>query len=179
MNVIELLESDHREVDELFRRVNLSEKEDSIEELTRQIVHDLSVHAAVEEQFVYPLIRAKVEGGDAMADEAIEEHQQAKRLLSDLEKNDAGSAEHSTAMQELIETIRHHVGEEEGELFTKLRAEVDGGTLDKMGALVEQAKKVVPTHPHPLVPGTATAQLLAGPWAAMADKVRDVLGGGR
>ena len=178
MNVIEQLENDHREVDELFRRVNLSDKDETIEELSRQIVRELSVHAAVEEQFVYPLIRAKVEGGSDMADEAIEEHQQAKRLLADLEKLDAGSAEHSTAMQELIGTIRHHVEEEEGEVFPKLRSEVDDGTLDKMGALVEQAKKVVPTHPHPLVPGTATAQLLAGPWASMVDKVRDVLGGG-
>lgn len=177
MNVIELLQRDHSEVDELFRRVNLSDKPESIDELTKQIVHDLSVHAAVEEQFVYPLIRAKVDGGSALADEAIEEHQQAKRLLADLEKLDAGSAEHSATMQELIESIRHHVEEEEGDLFPKLRAEVSEGTLDKMGALVEQAKKVVPTHPHPLVPGTATAQLLAGPWAAMADKVRDVLGG--
>ncbi len=177
MNVIELLQRDHSEVDELFRRVNLSDKPESIDELTKQIVHDLSVHAAVEEQFVYPLIRAKVDGGSALADEAIEEHQQAKRLLADLEKLDAGSAEHSATMQELIGSIRHHVEEEEGDLFPKLRAEVSEGTLDKMGALVEQAKKVVPTHPHPLVPGTATAQLLAGPWAAMADKVRDVLGG--
>lgn len=177
MNVIELLENDHREVNELFRRVKLSEKDESIEDLTNQIVHDLSVHAAVEEQFVYPLIRAKIEGGDAMADGAIDEHQQAKRLLADLEKLDAGSTEHSAAMEALITVIRHHVGEEEGEVFPKLRNEVDDSTLDKLGTLVEQAKKVVPTHPHPLVPGTATAQLVAGPWAAMADKVRDVLGG--
>jgi hemerythrin superfamily protein len=163
-------------VNELFRRVNLSEKEDSIEELTKQIVHDLSVHAAVEEQFVYPLIRAKVEGGSEMADEAIEEHQDAKRLLADLEKHDAGSDEHSAAMQQLIAAIRHHVEEEEGEVFPQLRESVDGSTLDKMGTLVEQAKKVVPTHPHPLVPGTATAQLVAGPWAATVDKVRDLLG---
>ena len=48
MNVIQLLENDHREVDELFRRVNLSEKDDSIGELTKQVVDDLSVHAAVD-----------------------------------------------------------------------------------------------------------------------------------
>jgi hemerythrin superfamily protein len=178
MNVITLLENDHAEVDELFRRVNLSERDDSIEELTRQIVHDLSVHAAVEEQFVYPLLRTKVAGGSEMADEAIEEHQEAKRLLADLEKNDAGSAEHSALMQKLIEAIRHHVEEEEGDVFPKLRSSVDEDTLDKLGTLVEQAKKVVPTHPHPLVPGTATAQLAAGPWAATVDKVRDLLGGG-
>lgn len=177
MNVIDLLENDHREVDDLFRRVNLSEKADTIDELTKQTVHDLSVHAAVEEQFIYPLIRVKVEGGSAKADEAIDEHQQAKRLLADLEKLDAGSAEHSTAMQELIATIRHHVEEEEGDVFPELRASVDDSTLDKLGTLVEQARKVVPTHPHPLVPGTATAQLVAGPWAATVDKVRDLLGG--
>lgn len=177
MNVIDLLENDHREVDELFRRINLSEKPEAIEELTRQIVHDLSVHAAVEEQFVYPLIRAEVDGGGALADEAIEEHQEAKRLLADLEKRDAGSAEHGSAMQELIETIRHHVEEEEGDVFPKLRSEVDADMLDKLGTVVEEAKKVVPTHPHPLVPGTATAQLVAGPWAAMVDKTRDLLGG--
>ena len=177
MNVIQLLEKDHAEVDELFRRVNLSEKPESIDELTKQIVHDLSVHAAVEEQFVYPLIRAKVEGGNEMADEAIDEHQEAKQLLADLEKLDAGSAEHSATMEKLMDAIRHHVEEEENDVLPKLRDSVDGSTLDKMGTLVEQAKKVVPTHPHPLVPGTATAQLVAGPWAATVDKVRDLLGG--
>jgi hemerythrin superfamily protein len=178
MNVIDLLEKDHAEVDELFRRVNLSEKPESIEELTRQIVHDLSVHAAVEEQFVYPLIRAKVDGGSAAADEAIEEHQEAKRLLADLEKLEAGSAEHSETMQKLMEAIRHHVEEEESDVFPDLRSSVDDSTLERLGTVVEEAKKVVPTHPHPLVPGTATAQLVAGPWAAMVDKTRDLLGGG-
>jgi hemerythrin superfamily protein len=178
MNVIDLLEKDHAEVDELFRRVNLSEKPETLEELTRQIVHDLSVHAAVEEQFVYPLIRAKLDGGSEAADEAIEEHQEAKRLLADLEKLEAGSAEHSETMQKLIEAIRHHVEEEENGVFPDLRSSVDDSTLDRLGTVVEEAKKVVPTHPHPLVPGTATAQLVAGPWAAMVDKTRDLLGGG-
>jgi len=177
MNVIDLLSSDHAEVDELFRRFNLSEKPETIEEITRQIVHDLSVHAAVEEQFVYPLMRAKLEDGSARVDEAIQEHQEAKRLLADLEKQEAGTAEHTATMEELIGAIRHHVEEEEGELFVELRANVDDSTLDKLGAVVEQAKKVVPTHPHPLVPGTATAQLVAGPWAAIVDKVRDLVGG--
>lgn len=177
MDVITLLENDHKEVDELFRRVNLSDKPESIDELTKQIVHDLSVHAAVEEQFVYPLVRAKVDGGGAKADEAIEEHQEAKRLLADLEEHEAGSAAHGEAMQDLIETIRHHVEEEEADVFPELRSEVSADLLEKMGTLVDQAKKVVPTHPHPLVPGTATAQLVAGPWAATVDKARDLLGG--
>jgi hemerythrin superfamily protein len=175
MNVIDLLTKDHAEVDELFRRVNLSEKPETLDELTKQIVHDLSVHAAVEEQFVYPLIRAKLDDGSELADEAIEEHQEAKRLLADLEKQEAGSAEHAETMQQLIAAIRHHVEEEEGEVFPKLRDAAGEATLERLGTVVEEAKKLVPTHPHPLVPGTATAQLVAGPWAAVVDKVRDLV----
>jgi len=175
MNVIDLLSQDHAEVDELFRRVNLSDKPETIDELTKQIVRELSVHAAVEEQFVYPTLRAKVDDGSDLADEAIDEHQEVKRLLADLEKLEAGTAEHEKTLDEVIRNVRHHVEEEEGELFTKLRAALDESTLEKLGGIVEEAKKVVPTHPHPLVPGTATAQLAAGPWAAIVDRVRDLV----
>ena len=51
-----------------------------------------------------------------------------------------------------------------------------GSTLATLASIVDKAKSVVPTHPHPLVPGTATAQLVAGPWAAMVDKARDLVG---
>ena len=66
MEITELLVKDHREVDELFRRYHLAEKADTIEELADQIVHDLSVHAAIEEQFVYPLLRAELREGDEL-----------------------------------------------------------------------------------------------------------------
>jgi hypothetical protein len=63
-------------------------------------------------------------------------------------------------------------------MFPELRAETDESTREKVGTVAEKAKGLVPTHPHPLVPGTATAQLVAGPWAAVVDKVRDLLGDG-
>lgn len=177
MEIIELLTNDHREVDELFRRYHLSERAESIEELTKQIVHELSVHAAVEELFVYPLIRATVDGGGELADHAIEEHQEAKRHLADLEKLEAGSTEHGKAMEELIESVRHHVEEEENEVFARLAEAASETVRTNVGAVVQKSKGLVPTHPHPLVPGNATAQLMAGPWAAAVDKVRDLFGG--
>ena len=178
MDIIELLTNDHAEVDDLFKRFEKSD--DAVEqgELGKKIVHELSVHAAVEEQFVYPLVRMKLSKGGLQADHAIEEHQQAKQLLSDIEKQEAGTAEYTATMTELIETIRHHVEEEEGKMFPELRAETDADTLDNVGSVVDKAKGMVPTHPHPLVPGTATAQLVAGPWATVVDKVRDLLGDG-
>ena len=129
----------------------------------------------MEEQFVYPLVRAKVDGGDDLVDHGIEEHQEVKRLLAEIEKLDAGSAEFTSKMDKVMSSVREHVQEEEGDVLPKLRESTSAETLEKLGSVVESAKKVVPTHPHPLVPGTATAQLLAGPWATMVDKARDLL----
>ena len=178
MDIIELLTNDHAEVDDLFKR--FEKTDDAVEQgdLAKKIVHELSVHAAVEEQFVYPLARIKLTNGGLQADHAIEEHAQAKQLLSDIEKQEAGTAEFTKTVNELIETIRHHVEEEEGKLLPELRDATDADTRDKLGTVVDKAKGLVPTHPHPLVPGTATAQLVAGPWATVMDKVRDLLGDG-
>lgn len=179
MDIIELLTQDHRTVEALFDRFESTDDADEIEEVSRQIVHDLSVHAAVEEQFVYPLVRVKVPGeGSDLADHSIEEHAEVKAALSDVEKNDAGTPEHTAAMKTVIESVRHHVEDEESELFPKLRSATDEQTRERVGDLADKAKAVVPTHPHPLVPGTATAQLVAGPWAAMVDKIRDAVGAG-
>lgn len=174
MNVIDLLERDHGEVNELFRRFQIADKPETKDDIAKQIVHELSVHAAVEEQFVYPLVRLQLDG--ETADHAIEEHAEVKDLLTEVEKHDAGSTEHETAVTKIIDSVRHHVDEEEGDMLTRLRETTDESTLERVGTIVESAKKVVPTHPHPLIPGTATAQLVAGPWAAILDKARDVFG---
>lgn len=176
MDIIELLTKDHDEVDELFRRFNLAEKPETLDELGRQIVHELSVHAAVEELFVYPLARVKVEGGNELARHAIEEHAEVKRLLADIEKTDPADERYAELMSEVIDSVRHHVEEEQEEFFPKLKDTTDAAERERLGETVDKAKGLVPTHPHPLVPGTMTAQLAAGPWASLVDKVRDLVG---
>jgi hemerythrin superfamily protein len=175
MDIIDLLTNDHAEVNQLFGRFSQSSKPETKDELGKEIVHELSIHAAVEEQFVYPLIRRKVDGGDDLVDHAIEEHQEVKTLLADIEKLDPSSAEYTQKMEKVTSSVREHVSEEEGEVLPKLKEATDADTREKVGSLVEKAKSVVPTHPHPLIPGTATAQMIAGPWAGMVDRVRDLL----
>src|SRR5438270_11842509 len=175
MDVIDLLTNDHAEVNALFGRYKQASKPDTKQELANEVVHELSVHAAVEEQFVYPLMRAKLDDGGKKADHAIEEHQEVKRLLADIEKLDPDNADFDKKMAKVTESVQHHVQEEEGELFPELRQATEAGTREKVGSVVEKAKSLVPTHPHPLVPGTATAQLVAGPWASIVDHVRDLV----
>src|SRR3954471_21061970 len=121
MDIIGLLTNDHAEVNQLFGRFSQSPNPDTKDELGKEIVHELSIHAAVEEQFVYPLVRKKVDGGDDLVDHAIEEHQEVKQLLADIEKLEPGKAEFSNKMEKVISSVREHVSEEEGEVFPQLR----------------------------------------------------------
>jgi hemerythrin superfamily protein len=175
MDAITLIKHDHNEVEQLFRQYEAATADKG--EVAGKIIRELSMHAAMEEQMLYPVVRYKVEGGEEIADHAIEEHQEIKRNLADLEKVDPNDGEFDARFRAAIESVRHHVEEEEGELLPKVEQAVDADRLEQMGELMEQAKKLLPTHPHPLVPGTATAQLLAGPWASIADRLRDFVGG--
>jgi hemerythrin superfamily protein len=177
MDIIDLLVQDHHEVNGLFGRFKQSSKSETQSELAQEIVRELSIHAAIEEQFVYPLVRRKVDGGDELADHAIEEHQEVKSLLADIEKLSPEQADFAKKMEQVMSSVTEHVEEEEGDLLPKLKDVTAEDTRDKVGSLAEKAKSLVPTHPHPLVPGTATAQLIAGPWAGMVDRVRDLLAG--
>ena len=174
-DVIAVLTEDHRTVERLFTDFETAAQPDRKEEIIKDVVRELSVHAAAEEQLVYPTMRAALQDGSDDVDHAIDEHQQVKRLLADLEKLPAGEPESDDTMRRLMQEIRSHVAEEEGDLFPRLRSSLAAERLDQMGGLVENIKGLLPTHPHPLVPGTATAQLLAGPLASIADHLRDFI----
>jgi hemerythrin superfamily protein len=175
MDIITLLTDDHREVNQLFGRFSRASKPETEVELAKEIIHELSVHAAVEETFVYPLLRAKVADGGRLADRSIEEHKEMKQLLADMEKVEVGKAGFNRDFEKLTAAVRQHITEEEGEVFPALKKVTDADLRGKVGTVVKEAKSVVPTHPHPLVPGNATAQILAGPWASLIDHVRDLV----
>ena len=174
MNILSTLTTDHDNVEALFKRFEATDA-DELEELGRlrdQILEQLAIHAEIEEQLLYPALREAAED-DVL--ESLEEHHAVKAVLAELERMAPAHERFRAKMTVVIENVRHHVEEEEGDVFPGLRAEVDARTLELLGTVVEQAKKVVPTHPHPLVPGTATAQLVAGPWASVVDRVRDLV----
>jgi hypothetical protein len=76
-----------------------------------------------------------------------------------------------------MKEIRHHIEDEEGEMFAHMRQVIDEDELLKMGERVEAFKKVAPTRPHPSVPNTALARTAAGPAASMFDRMRDLATG--
>ena len=189
MNAIDLITSDHATVEQLFRSVEAGRSSGSAAQpvsnpspadtatLVGTIVRELSIHAALEEQMVYPTLRLRVENGNALADAAIAEHQTVKNLLAQLEAMAPDGSGFDDTLAQLIANVRQHVQEEEAGILPQLRAKLSDQELELFGTLMGQAKGLMPTHPHPEIPGYATTQLLAGPWASIADRMRDFFEG--
>ncbi len=119
-DAIEVLTSDHREVEALFSRIETGiagQRDEAIDE----VIRELSMHAVIEEKILYPAVRKELPGGDELADHAIDEHQEVKETLAALEKKDALDAEKKELLSTLMTSVREHVEEEEQELFPMLR----------------------------------------------------------
>jgi hypothetical protein len=77
----------------------------------------------------------------------------------------------------LIESVRHHVKEEEGPLFRFARRLFKRDQLSELGKLLQKAKKIAPTHPHPRAPDEPPGNMLASGLAAILDRGRDAVKG--
>lgn len=176
-DVVELLTSDHRVVEQLFRQFEAARADSAVaRDLAEEIIRELSVHAAVEEQLLYPALRNLPEG-EELANHGIEEHQQITERLAAVDGKDVEDPEVRKGFETVRTTLEHHVAEEEGRMFPALRAHVDQERLMEMGRAIEIAKKAAPTRPHPGAPRTPPGNLVAGVAAGAMDRVRDAVRG--
>lgn len=178
MDAINLTLQDHRHVESLFARYeSLTGDGDRKRDIVREIIRELSIHAAIEEQFLYPVIRNNLPDGKSLVEEAIQEHQEAKELLDELDGMLPDESGYDERVSSLLRDVRHHVQEEEDELLPKLRSAVSQERLEQVGEAMEAGKRLAPTRPHPHAPTTPPRNIVAGPAAAVVDRVRDRLRG--
>ncbi len=174
-DAIDVLVSDHRTVEALFSRLEMAGAVDQA--VLDEVIRELSVHAAIEEQVLYPAVRQQISGGDGLAEHSLEEHQEAKELLAALDKGGADDPQALQLVSQLIASVREHVQEEEGQIFPQLRSAMATETLITMGEALEKAKAMAPTRPHPKAPSTPPGNIIAGTAAAVVDKARDAVSG--
>ena len=130
-NAIALLRADHQKVTELFEAFEKSRIETKKRAIAEQICKELSIHATIEEEIFYPAARDAIDD-EALLNEAEVEHQSAKDLIAQIQASDPSDALYDAQVKVLGEYVNHHVEEEEGELFPRVKeADLD---LDELGA---------------------------------------------
>jgi hemerythrin superfamily protein len=141
-DAIDLLIADHREVKALFKEYDKLVKAEADagerQVVAAQICVMLTAHATAEEELFYPAAREVLGDDEDLVDEADVEHASAKELIAQIEAGSPDDPLYDARVKVLGEYIDHHVKEEEGEMFPKIRkSELD---LDAMGEEIAARK---------------------------------------
>ncbi|MEO3772876.1 hemerythrin domain-containing protein [Micromonospora sp. B9E7] len=177
-DVVDLLVTDHREVEALF--VELETRPGALEHrrhLVDVVIAELVRHSVAEETYVYPIARKALPDGDEIADREIAEHAEAEQTMKELEAVDPADPRFDGLLAHLTRTVRDHVRDEENELFPRLRAATAREELVDVAAKVTAVKGIGPTRPHPGIPDHPPANKLLAPGIGLVDRLRDALSG--
>ena len=131
---IELLEADHRKVENLFEEYEGEKEgdEDAKRAIAKKICGELTAHAQLEEELFYPWLRENLDEEDMeMLEEAYVEHAGAKDLIAQIEAATEIDGAFDAKVKVLSEYIKHHVKEEEQEIFPEVRGQKE--ELDELG----------------------------------------------
>jgi hemerythrin superfamily protein len=140
MNALELLKEDHQKVQGLFDQVKETESEKQHKQLYKKIKTELETHMFIEEKIFYPTLKKHEDFKDTVL-EAVEEHLQVKTLFRDIDRLSDGNERFDAKLKVIIDNIEHHVEEEEGELFPKVKKAYSKEELETLGMELETAKK--------------------------------------
>jgi len=145
-DAIALLKQDHRTVSQLFDEFEKADEEEQ-SAIAQRVCQLLTVHAQIEEELLYPAAKEAFEGEEEdedLVNEAEVEHGSAKELIAKIEGMSSGDEHFKATVTVLGEYIKHHVKEEESELFPQLKKteldlkELGGRLAERKFALMEQ-----------------------------------------
>lgn len=172
-DVIELLLRQHVEIRRLINEVGDAPADQRAEAFDR-LRRFLAVHETAEEEIVHPIARRQGENLEQIVDTRLQEENEAKQVLQELERFGPDSIEFPALFSRLRQSVLTHAEHEEREEFPTLRESLDATRSQGMAAAVKAAEAMAPTHPHAGVE-SAAQNILVGPFAAMMDRTRDVL----
>jgi len=135
VDAITLLKADHKAVAKLFREYKAAQKAGRRDrtKIVGQIIEELSMHAAIEEQVFYPAVRAEAPDLEDDVLESLEEHHVIKWTLAELAATNLDDERYDAKVTVLIEEVRHHVEEEERDWFPEVREALGRARLRELG----------------------------------------------
>lgn len=131
VDVLGVLAEDHGEIEQLLTRLRSSDRDELSGVLTAILVR----HAIAEEEYVYPVVRDQVAGGERIADRGMSQHAQLEETMQRLEATANGSAERHRLLAALAEEARRHISHDRSVVFPGLRRSC---TRTDLGWLGEQ-----------------------------------------
>jgi hypothetical protein len=133
-----ILRADHKLVDALFKEFENSRSKSKKKKLADEICAELTIHATVEEEIFYPAVQKALKDHE-LVPEARVEHESLKMLIAQVESTEPGEDLYDARVKVMSEYVKHHVKEEQNELFPKAR--VSRVDMMELGELILQRKE--------------------------------------
>jgi hemerythrin superfamily protein len=148
-DAIVILKDDHKEIRRLFREFRAAgdKAEKKKAKLVGQIIELLTVHTYIENEVMYPEVRALLPDLEDDVLESYEEHHVADVLCMELAGLAPDAERFDAKTTVLIENVTHHIEEEEEEWFPQVRAGLSRKQLQEIGARLEEARTKAPRSP--------------------------------
>lgn len=147
-DAIVMLKDDHKEIRAIFREFQKSSTTKARKQkLKEKMIELLTVHTYIENEIVYPRVRALVPELEDDILESYEEHHVADVLVMELVPMKASDERFEAKTTVLIENVLHHIEEEEQDWFPKVREALGRNELREIGAEMAEAKKTAPRRP--------------------------------
>ena len=170
MDAASLLKQDHRQVESLLEQYR-SATANSKQALLAEITRELTGHMEAEEAVLYPVLRTSIPDGEDLMEDAVEEHNEAKGLLAELEDMEIGSLAADSKVATLQKAIEHHVQEEEEEIFPMMLESLSSSRLEDLGKEIEDAKKFAKDRPPRSAAKDSPGSSVAGMVTAANDRL--------
>jgi hemerythrin-like domain-containing protein len=139
MNSLTLLRKDHREVKELLKQAEDADTAQK-QKLFEQIKSELQVHEAIEEEIFYPALKEHAKTKE-LALEAYEEHHVVDQIMGELEQLSPDDETWDAKFSVMEENLKHHINEEEREMFEQAQKVFSDEELDELGEQMQQRKE--------------------------------------
>lgn len=148
-DAIVLLKNDHKAIRDVFNDFEKAgDKAFAAKgKLVDRMIELLTVHTYIENEVMYPRVRALLPELEDDVLESYEEHHVADVLVVELSAMSPQDERFTAKATVLIENVRHHMEEEEQDWFPKVRDGLGRKVLQELGADLLEAKKIAPHKP--------------------------------
>lgn len=142
VDILDLLKRDHHRVDHLLDQLEATDTSDERRraQLFAQVTAEIEVHSDAEDQVVYACFEARA-GLEDQVEDMRQQHEHIEQMVEELDQTEVIADDWIDKLRELRQLVRHHVDEEEGALFARIREALDAGARERLGEDFVMAKE--------------------------------------
>lgn len=144
MNAIQLLKSEHEKAKSMFAQIEGAAPEQR-RELWTKLAPELKMHEQMEETALYGPVAQEAGSKDRKLQEWKDHHHEevseAESLIAEIGGLDPTDEDWMDNVQELRQTLEHHIQEEESDIWPRIQQVWDASRLERAGEQMEGIRR--------------------------------------